>query len=55
MYVSIERRNNYYYVNGTKITCRQDFERLTKEEQFELTRQRKLAFNETTKPKNLLK
>lgn len=51
MYTNIKRINGYFYVNGKKITCRQDFEKLTKSEQYELVRQRKIIFNETKKPK----
>ena len=51
MLVQIDRVDNYFYVNNKKITGRQDFEKLTAEEKWELKRKRKDLLNETSRPK----
>lgn len=50
--IEIERYNDYFWVNGTKITGRLDFEKLTEQEKEALIKQRKEFLNEKQKLKN---
>lgn len=51
MLVNVYRINNYFYVNGKKITCRDDYEKLNEEDKFELNRKRRLFLNEKQRQK----
>lgn len=50
--ISVERVNNYFIVNGKRITGRADFQTLSKDEKRELIRKRKLMFNGQKRPPN---